>query len=445
LPTVPCGDPANHGNPRDAVLACASRAAVAVAHGDEGAARLTYAGHLTRWPIDVRPGERHLRRFLALGYVLDDRLRAHWDAVVDLGPSHLAARAAARALLDARAGVMTAAGRLPPPHALCWLPLPWSVELAARLVAARHPAGVELGRWLADTVGPAAHRQFRVTARSARGPLAAGAAQLVALLPAPPTHRTHIGVMGAMRLTRDGDPVDAPELRRARVRQLLSVLALRPVLRRDQAIDLLWPDLDPAGAARNMRVTLTHARRLLEPDRSGGDASYHLRTDGETIRLVASEFLSLDLWTFENLHARAERAHAEGDNDHAADLLTEAVGLWRDEPLPDLCNLRDPDFAAEVDRVRGHYVHDLLALGELRLVADKATDAFALAERALAVEPFDTRGHRLTLAAALRGRNPAQIATARRRVRSALRQLGVAPDPATAILLRQTLAWSSVR
>src|SRR5207253_1707696 len=181
-------------------------------------------------------------------------------------------------------------------------------------------------------------------------------------------------VIGPMRLTRDGVPVDAPELRRARVRQLLSALAVRPVLTRDQANELLWPGLAPAKAARNMRVTLTHLRRLLEPDRSGGDASYHLRTDGDTIRLLESEFLSVDLWTLDRLDKRAVQARAE---------------------------------------------------------------------RALSLEPFDARGHRVALAAALRGRRPAQIAAARRRVGSALRQLGVPPDPPTEILLRQAARWAS--
>jgi LuxR family transcriptional regulator, maltose regulon positive regulatory protein len=444
FPSLPCGDPADYDNPRDAILACAAQAAIAVARGAETTARQAYARHVARWPVEERFAERHLRRFLALGYVLSDRLRTHWDGVA-LGPSHLAARATARALLQARAGDVTAAGELTPAYALCFLPLPWSVELAARLAVAGHPHGYDLGRWLADTVGPAVHRQLREMARAGRGTPAAGAAQLLAALPAPPTARTHIDVMGPMRLTRDGLPVDTPELRRARVRQLLGALALRPVLVRDQAIELLWPGLDPAKAARNMRVTLTHLRRLLEPDRSGGDASYHLRTDGDTIQLVRSELLSVDLWTFDSLDKRAERARAEGDVDGAADLLTEAVALWRGDPLPDLRDVRDPDVAVEADRVRTRHLGHLLTLGELRLVADDAAGAFALAERALSLEPFDARGHRLALAAALRGRSPAQVAAAYRRVRSALGQLGVPPDPPTAILLRQAAASARAR
>jgi DNA-binding SARP family transcriptional activator len=436
FPSLPCGDPAGHDNPRDAFLACAAAAAVAVARGDEPAAREAYARHLIRWPVEVRVAERHLRRALALGYVLNDRLRAHWDGV-DLGPSHLGARVVARALLRARAGDPTAAVAVIPAHVLCFLPLPWSVELAARLAAAGHPGGLELGRWLADTVGPAVHRQFREAARAAEPAVAAGVARLLAVLPAPPAHRTRVEVMGVMRLTRDGVPVDAPELRRGRVRQLLSALVLRPVLMREQVIELLWPGLDPAKAARNMRVTLTHLRRLLEPDRCGGDASFHLRADGDTIRLVASDSLAVDLWTFNELAARVGRARAAGDVDRAAALLADAIALWRGDPLPDLRNLSDPDLAIEIGRVHTRHVDNLLGLGELRLVADAAGEAGRLADRALALEPFDTRAHRLTLAAALRGREPGHIAAARRRVLASLRHLAVPPDPATAILLRQ--------
>jgi LuxR family maltose regulon positive regulatory protein len=432
---LPCGDPAGYDNPRDAALACAAQASVAVARGAEAAARLAYAGHVARWPVEDKFAERHLRRFLALGYVLSDRLRAHWDGVA-LGPSHLAARATARALVQSRAGDLTAAGELAPEYALCFLPLPWSVELAARLAAAGHPHGHELGSWLADTLGPKVHRQLRETAQSA-WPLTAGAAELLAALPAPPAHRTQIEIIGPMRLARDGVPVDAPEFRRARVRQLLGVLVLRPVLTRDQAIELLWPELDPAKAARNMRVTLTHLRRLLEPGRSGGEASYHLRTDGDMIRLLPSQFLSVDLWTLDALDKEAGQARADGDIDRTAALLTEAVALWRGDPLPDLLPVRGTDVLDEVEQVRTRHVTHLLALSELRLVADDAAGSFELAQRALSLEPFDARGHCLALAAALRGRSTAQITAAYRRVRSALRQLGVPPDPPTEILLRQ--------
>ena len=192
-----------------------------------------------------------------------------------------------------------------------------------------------------------------------------------------------------------------------------------------------------------MRVTLTHLRRLLEPDRSGGDASYHLRSDGDTIRLLPSACLSVDLWTLDSLDKRAIQARADGDIDRTAALLTDAVALWRGDPLPDLHHVRSQDLMAGTDHVRIRHVGHLLALSELRLVADDAAASFALAERALSLEPFDARGHRVALAAALRGRRPAQIAAVHQRVGSALRQLGVPPDPPTAILLRQAARWAN--
>ena len=49
--SFPCGDPADYDNPRDATLACAAQAAVAVARGAESTARQAYARHLARWPV----------------------------------------------------------------------------------------------------------------------------------------------------------------------------------------------------------------------------------------------------------------------------------------------------------------------------------------------------------------------------------------------------------
>ncbi len=406
--------PAAQNNPRDAVLACASHAAVAVTRGEEELARDIYQRHLTRWPLKVKVAERHLRRFLALGYVLSDELRERWDNT-DLGPSHRRARAAGRAFVQARLGDLRT--DLPAEHALCFLPLPWSAELAVRQAAA---GGTKLGSWLAERVGPAVHRQFRELARDPD--LAAGAARLLATVPTPPDHPLGIEVIGPMRVTRNGVAVQAPELRRARVRQLLGLLVLRPVLGREQAMDLLWPELDPASAARNLRVTMTHLRRLLEPDRAGGEASYCLRSDGDTIRLVRGGMLAVDLWSF----------HELADTDQ----LTGAVALWRGEPLPDLADV----CAAEIAGVRARHVQNLLDLGELRLVTADPAQAWRLADLALALEPFDPRGHRLALAAALRARNPQRMVETRARVLDSLRQLGVRPDRATEILLRQSVS-----
>jgi len=436
MSALPCGDLARHGNPRDAVLACVAQAAVAVARGDEDTAARVYRDLLTARPLEDRLAERHLRRFLALGYVLHEGLRRHWDTA-DLGPSHLDARAAARALLGLRRGEDAGAITITPEHALCFLPLPWSVELAARLAVTGHPHGTLLIRALFAGIGQPVRRQLEILCRDDDPAAARGAEQLTARLPVPPAHRIGIEVIGHLRLLRDGAVVDAPELRRGRVRQLLGALVLHDQLSRDRVIELLWPDLDRADAGRNLRVTLTHLRRLLEPGRCGGSVGHHLRTTDAHIALVRSEALTVDLWTVRDLAAQARCARASGDIDAAAELLCQAVDHWRSEPLPDLAPLSDPDIAARIGALRAAHIAAMLELGELRLVSGDPAPAFLLAERALMLEPFDGRGHRLLLAAALRSHHPVEAARARRTVCAALRELGVAPDPATALLLRQ--------
>lgn len=435
LPTRPCGKALDHPNARDAVLACAAEAAVAVARGDDSAGARAYDELLRTWPPTDRFTERHLRRFLTLGYVLCPRLQTLWETI-DLGPAHTLARTAGRALIAARNGNLSLAARLPTEHALSFLPLPWSVELCARLESTGRHRGLPLGGWLADTIGPAFHRQLSAAIHSDDQAVAGGAAELAAALPAPPTHALGIAVLGPLRLTRDGLNVAAPELRRARVRQLLAALVLYRSLSRDRVMDMLWPGLDRTSAARNLRVTLTHLRHLLEPDRAGG-ASYHLQTVGEELRLASSAALTVDLWALGGLEAEVRQARLRGDIDRAAELLRTAVELFRGDPLPDLQFMNDPDTAGRIREVRAGYLEQLLELGELSIVSGDAAPALTLGERVLSLEPFDSRGHRLVLAAALRGRNPVQMTRARQLVRSALTELGAPPDRATSILLQQ--------
>ncbi len=425
----------DHPNARDAVLACAAEAAVAVGRGDDSAGARAYDELLVTWPPTDRFTERHLRRFLTLGYVLCPPLQTLWDTV-DLGPAQTLARAAGRALIAARNGDLSLAGRLPTEHALSFLPLPWSVELCARLESSGRHRGLPLGGWLADRIGPAFHRQLSAAIHSDDQVIAGGAAELAAALPAPPTHSLGIAVLGPLRLTRDGLDVAAPELRRARVRQLLGALVLYRSLSRDRVMDMLWPGLDRASAARNLRVTLTHLRHLLEPDRAGG-ASYHLQTMGEEVRLASSAALTVDLWALGELEAEVRQARLRGDIDRAAELLRMAVELFRGDPLPDLAFVNDPDIAGRIREVTAKYLEQLLELGELSMVSGDAAPALTLGERVLSLEPFDSRGHRLVLAAALRGRNPVQMTRARQLVRSALTELGAPPDRATSILLQQ--------
>ncbi len=413
---------------RDAAMLAVAAAARSVLDGDEPAARAGIEAFVADHPLDDLVASVHLRRFLAYGYVLSPECRRRWDAD-QLGPAHQRVRAAARLLVAARAGRLAALD-VTPETILTAFPLPWAVELAVHAEAAGLPDGRRLLRWLADHLGPVVHELLPAHHASTAG------RRLLTAVPATPPGRTRIEVLGPLHVLVDGVVADPPELRRRRVRELLQLLVLHGDLYRARAIELLWPDLDPPAAARNLRVTLAYLRRALEPDRQGS----HLRTDRDRIRLAPSAALEVDLTELRGHLGEARRAGARGDPAAAVAELAAAVELWRGEPLTDLSD------GSVRTAILAELTAAALTVGERRLAEGAPIAARDLAQRVLAVEPYAERALRLLLAAATQHRDPAATAEAIDRVREALTGLGVAPEPATVVVLRQAhLAVGGVR
>src|SRR5262249_49992166 len=112
-----------------------------------------------------------------------------------------------------------------------------------------------------------------------------------------------------------------------------------------------------------------------------------------------------------------------------------AGGRWRGEPLADLTRL--PAFAPDAAQVRMLLTDATLTLGERRLAEGDTTQALHLAERVLAADAAAERALRLLLAAHLHRGEPVAVTAAVRRVEAALSDLGVRPEPPTAMLIRQ--------
>jgi len=73
--------------------------------------------------------------------------------------------------------------------------------------------------------------------------------------------------LGGFRVLVSGRLVDDQAWRRRSARQLFKILLGRPNRRmaRDEVIELLWPESDPAAASTNLRSTIHAMRRVLEP------------------------------------------------------------------------------------------------------------------------------------------------------------------------------------
>ncbi|HTQ69321.1 MAG TPA: BTAD domain-containing putative transcriptional regulator [Solirubrobacteraceae bacterium] len=127
-----------------------------------------------------------------------------------------------------------------------------------------------------------------------------------------------VKLLGGFTATRDGAPLDEARWRLRKGRDLVKMLALAPGhrLHREQLMDALWPELDPAAAANNLNQVVHAARRVL-----GADA---IEVREELLRLGAD----VDVDEFEQA---AAHARATG----SATAYRAALALYGGELLPE--------------------------------------------------------------------------------------------------------------
>jgi LuxR family transcriptional regulator, maltose regulon positive regulatory protein len=421
----------------DAALVAVARACRAIVdHDDQGAAAVI-ARFVDQGPVDPLT-DAHLRRSLAVPYVCSPELRERWDGT-SLGPSQQRARAAARLLVDARSGVGPAASPDVLSSLCTALPLPWSVELATRAAAVQAPWGLGLAVQLTDRFGEGVTRELDRRVDDPDDRVRRGAEAVLRALPARPPGALQIRVLGPLEVHREGQPVDTPEVHRTRVRELLSLLVVERTVSRDRVIDALWPDVDPTRGRANLRVTLRHLQRLLEPERGQGSSPYFLRGDTQQLQLTDLPGLEVDCWHAEARLAQAEAARRRGDSAGRTDHLRAAVGHWRGRPLADLERLADLDHVAR--HLETRLIDAALTLGELELVGGAVDAATTLAEQVLGADPYVERAHRLAIAAHMQGRDRSATTAAVRRLDRMLAELDAKPETTTQILLRNAAQW----
>ena len=421
---------------RDDTMLAYARAARHVADHDEAMAATVIAEHVDAQPADDRVVDGRLRRFLAVPYVCDERVRRRW-AEADLGPSLVRQRDVADDLLAARAGTMSAHHQLPPaPVVLTTLPLVWSVELAARAVAAGCSSGMTLAEGLAELTPEPLRLELEHAAANGDAAVRAGAETLLSMLPDAAHPPVRVSVLGPLAVEVGGQGVapESAELRRKRVRALLELLVLAGPQRRDRIADLMWPELDSCGAGRNVRVTLSRLRSVLEPGRQERRVGAVLRIDNDIVALAHSPHVEVDLWQFRDDVAAADEADLRGDRPATIASLERACGRWRGEPFVDLD--RD-ELTGAVEEVRSALAENALRLGELLLVAGHFDEAAMWAERVSRESPYDERAYRLAIAAHIQRRDRHAIAHAVAATRAMLDDLGVEPEAQTQMLLRQ--------
>jgi SARP family transcriptional regulator, regulator of embCAB operon len=122
-----------------------------------------------------------------------------------------------------------------------------------------------------------------------------------------------------------------------RVRALLSILVLHAnrVVPLEQILDGIWPDNPPRSAIANVRTYVCQLRSIIANADGRADGADPLESKLGGYRLGAAAG-SVDFQCFESLAERGHERWANGFAAEAAQLLGEALDLWRGDPLPDI-------------------------------------------------------------------------------------------------------------
>src|SRR3954451_12149696 len=157
------------------------------------------------------------------------------------------------------------------------------------------------------------------------------------------------GVLGAVEARIDGQPIDLGHARQRCVLGVLLVEAGRPVPV-DQLVDRVWGEDVPQRVAGALYSYVSRLRRAVADAPGLGikrrPGCYLLTVDPQ----------SVDLHRFRRLITLARTAESDRA---AAELFTQAFGLWRGEPFADVDTpwltstrqmLLSERFAAELDR-----------------------------------------------------------------------------------------------
>jgi predicted ATPase/DNA-binding SARP family transcriptional activator/DNA-binding CsgD family transcriptional regulator len=136
-------------------------------------------------------------------------------------------------------------------------------------------------------------------------------------------------MLGGFRVSVGPRNIGEGEWRLKKAASLVKLLALAEGrrLHREQAMELLWPGLDPEGALNNLHYALHVARRILEPADPDGGTSRYLTLRDDRLALSPDGSLWVDVEAFEGAADTAR-----GSREPAA--YRAAIDLYAGELLP---------------------------------------------------------------------------------------------------------------
>lgn len=202
--------------------------------------------------------------------------------------------------------------------------------------------------------------------------------------------RIGVTALGGFRIQLGETSIDSTAWGSRKPRDLLKILVARrsgPV-RREQLIDILWPDDDVDRASRKLSVALSTLRGIVDPDRTH-DSDHYVAADRDGVWLVA-EHWDIDIEHFVADATEGLRRHQSGDPEGLR-MLDRAESLFRGEPFDEDVY---EDWARPIrDEVRAVYTGAARTLAEAAISAGDHDRAIRLLLRLLERDAYDEPAH----------------------------------------------------
>jgi DNA-binding SARP family transcriptional activator len=238
------------------------------------------------------------------------------------------------------------------------------------------------------------------------------------------------GILGPLEVSEAGQPQSVGGTKQ---RALLALLLLHPnqIVSSGRLIDELWGEEPPQSGGAALQVRVSQLRKALGP----GGARLETRAPGYLLRVERDE---LDLHRFERLTEEAARSEPA----EAAELLQEALGLWRGSPLVEFA------YESFAQAAIGRLEELRLAAIERKIAAELALGRHAelvpQLEGLVREHPLREGLHAQLMLALYRSGRQAEALEAFQRARRSLdSEVGLVPGPALRELERQILRHDS--
>jgi peptide/nickel transport system substrate-binding protein len=228
-------------------------------------------------------------------------------------------------------------------------------------------------------------------------------------------------ILGPLEVEDEGTPL---EVAGAKQRALLALFLLRPnrVVSRDTLIDGLWGEKPPREAEHSLEAQVFRLRKLLH--RNGQDLVL-TRPGGYVLHVRDGE---LDLDQFECFADEGQTALRAGDAKKAAQLLRQALSLWRGQALEDV--RLDSFVTGEIRGIEDRRLAAYEDLIEAELECGRTAEVIPELEQLVRLNPLRERLQaQLMLALYRSGRQADALAAYRNTRRRFANELGIEPGP----------------